>query len=55
MVAVKISTFLVFTETIIVTVAKDKSVDAKASFVFMGDLNFHHREWLSSVRQADDR
>ncbi len=27
--------------------------DQKAAFVFIGDYNAHHREWLESVSPAD--
>ena len=27
--------------------------DVKASFVFIGDFNVHHRDWLSSVSPTD--
>lgn len=33
--------------------AKIQSVDSKASFVFVGDLNAHHSEWLGSTRTTE--
>lgn len=29
--------------------ASIQSVDVKASFIFVGDLNGHHQEWLGSI------
>ena len=30
-----------------------QQADLKYSFVFVGDFNAHHREWLGSVSQTD--
>ena len=35
------------------SMARAQSVDDKAVFVFVGDANAHHYEWLESVSPAD--
>ena len=34
-------------------IATVQESDRRASFVFVGDLNAHHRDWLNSVSQTD--
>ena len=36
-------------DCLLITMAKIQEDDRKASFVFIGDFNAHHREWLNSV------
>ena len=33
--------------------AKNQSVDRKANFIVVGNLNAHHKEWLNSVSNTD--
>ena len=37
----------------LMTMAILQENDVKASFVFIGDFNAHHREWLNSVSPTD--
>ena len=34
--------------------AQVQSIDSKFSFIFVGDLNAHHRKWLCSVSPIND-
>ena len=36
-------------DCLLITMAKIQEDDRKASFVFIGDFNAHHKEWLNSV------
>ena len=36
-------------DCLLVKMAEIQSLDTKASFVFVGDLNAHHTEWLNSI------
>ena len=38
---------------LLVSMAAKQENDRKSSFVFIGDLNFHHKEWLDFVSQTD--
>ena len=38
---------------LLVSMADIQENDRKASFVFIGDLNAHHKEWLNSISQTD--
>ena len=40
-------------DCLLTTMAKIQGDDRKASFVFIGDFNAHHREWLNSVSPTD--
>ena len=36
-------------DCLLATVAAVQAEDIRASFLFAGDLNFHHQEWLGSM------
>ena len=36
-------------DCLLTTMAAVQAVDARASFLFVGDLNGHHQEWLGSI------
>ena len=36
-------------ECLLISMADVQAEDVRASFLFVGDLNFHHREWLGSA------
>ena len=38
---------------LLVSMAAIQENDRKASFVFIGDFNAHHKEWLNSISQTD--
>ena len=40
-------------ECLLNSMASIQEVDNKASFIFVGDFNAHHREWLGSVSPTD--
>ena len=40
-------------DCLLITMATIQESDIKASFVFVGDFNAHHREWLNSVSPTD--
>lgn len=40
-------------DCLLTIMAKIQEDDRKASFVFVGDFNAHHREWLSSISPTD--
>ena len=40
-------------DCLLMTMATIQENDVKASFVFIGDFNVHHREWLNSVSPID--
>ena len=40
-------------ECLLVSMAAIQENDRKASFVFIGDFNAHHKEWLNSVSNTD--
>ena len=40
-------------DCLLLAMAKVQENDRKAAFVFVGDLNAHHRQWLSSVSPTD--
>ena len=40
-------------DCLLLAMAKVQEDDRKACFVFVGDLNAHHRQWLSSVSPTD--
>ncbi|WP_435316568.1 hypothetical protein, partial [Klebsiella pneumoniae] len=40
-------------ECLYAKIALIQESDQRASFVFVGDLNAHHREWLNSVSQTN--
>ena len=39
---------IIFFYCLLTIIAKVQSVDRKASFLFVGDVNAHHEEWLGS-------
>ena len=40
-------------DCLLVSMATRQETDRKASFVFIGDFNAHHKEWLNSISQTD--
>ena len=40
-------------DCLLAAMADVQQADRKSSFVFVGDFNAHHREWLGSVSQTD--
>ena len=40
-------------DCLLVNMAAIQENDRKASFVFIGDFNAHHKEWLNSIPQTD--
>ena len=40
-------------DCLLVSMAAIQENDRKASFVFIGDFNAHHKEWLNSISQTD--
>ena len=40
-------------DCLLITMAKVQGDDRKAAFVFVGDFNAHHKEWLNSVSATD--
>ena len=40
-------------DCVVVSMAAIQENDRKASFVFIGDFNAHHKEWLNSISQND--
>ena len=38
-------------DCLLASIAAVQAEDVRASFLFVGDLNGHHREWLGSIRQ----
>ena len=40
-------------DCLLVSMAAIQENDKKASFVFIGDFNAHHKEWLNSISQTD--
>ena len=40
-------------DCLLVSMAAIQENDGKASFVFIGDFNAHHKEWLNSVSNTD--
>ena len=40
-------------DCLLITMAKVQGDDRKAAFVFVGDFNAHHKEWLHSVSATD--
>ena len=40
-------------DCLLVSMAAIQESDRKASFVFIGDSNAHHKEWLNSITQTD--
>ena len=40
-------------DCLLMTMATIQESDVKASFVFIGDFNVHHKEWLNSVSPTD--
>ena len=40
-------------DCLLTSMAAVQSTDTKASFIFVGDYNAHHREWLGSVSATD--
>ena len=40
-------------DCLLVSMAAIQENDRKASFVFIGDFNAHHKEWLNSISKTD--
>ena len=40
-------------DCLLVSMTAIQENDRKASFVFIGDSNAHHKEWLNSISQTD--
>ena len=40
-------------DCLLTAMSEVQQTDCKSSFVFVGDFNAHHREWLGSVSQTD--
>ena len=40
-------------DCLLIKMAEIQNVDRKAAFIFVGDLNAHHKEWLNSVSNTD--
>ena len=43
----------IFFDRLLVSMTAIQEGSRKASFVFIGDFNAHHREWLNSICQTD--
>ena len=40
-------------DSLFTAISEVQQTDRKSSFVFVGDFNAHHREWLGSVSRTD--